>query len=321
MGYIVGMIIAALILLPAWYFLRKYSQKANTAAAVYKAREDSYHYEESMGAAKFSKWAAFGCLVTFILIFGLVTVFRSYHAINAGEVGVVYQFGAIEGDISEGVNWIAPWNSVKVQDVKVQKKTYDLEAVSKETQDVFATVTVNLSMNPENVQRLYREVGPDWYERIVPNRVQQAFKNTTVRYATVEIAPNREEVKRLTRESLQASVNPYSITINDVNIENIKFSDEFNKAIEAKQVATQEAQRQEQLVKARQAEAEQAVAFAKGQAEANRLVAESLRTNPEIVELRKAEYQRDAVIALAKEGTVQMIPSNVLFTQPAQATP
>jgi regulator of protease activity HflC (stomatin/prohibitin superfamily) len=258
-----------------------------------------------------------GSVITFVVLFGALTAIKSYTVTPAGKVNVVYSFGSIDGQLEEGQTWIAPWKSVKEANVQVQKQTFeDVAAVSEETQNVRARVTINYSIDPNDVQDLFRNVGTDWFDRLVPNRVQQAFKETTVLYKTVDIAPNREKIKQQTQQKLQTSLARYSITINDVNIENLAFDEAFTKAIEQKQVATQEALRQQQLVAAKKAEADQKIAEARGQAEANRLLSASLREDPRLLELRIAETQANAIIALAKEGTVQMIPSEILLQKP-----
>ena len=103
----------------------------------------------------------------------------------------------------------------------------------------------------------------------MPNNLNQAFKDEAVKFAAVEIAPNRETIRTAVLKALRSRLSPYSIRVNDLNIDNIAFSRQFEQAIEAKQEATQAALRAKAQVQQAQFEAQSRVAKAKGEADAN----------------------------------------------------
>jgi regulator of protease activity HflC (stomatin/prohibitin superfamily) len=90
----------------------------------------------------------------------------------------------------------------------------------------------------------------------------------------VEIAPNREPIRTAVLRALRERLAPYSVRINDLNIDNIAFSRQFEQAIEAKQEATQAALKAKAQVQQAQFEAQSRVAKAKGEADANVTVAQ-----------------------------------------------
>ncbi len=114
------------------------------------------------------------------------------------------------------------------------------------------------------------------------------------------------------RERLRTELTPFSIEINDLLIDNIEFNAEFKAAIEQKQIATQDALREQERVLQRQFEAEQLVETAKGEAEsirvraegqaaANRLLAESL--TPAVIQFEALQRLGDNIqIALIPAG-------------------
>ena len=251
--------------------------------------------------------------VVFALWVGLHTVFASVKPIEAGHVGVVYQFGEIVGQREEGLQFIAPWQEVRRESVQVQRfKFTDITAFSQETQDVFVIATVNYSVSPNAVQNLYRQVGRNWFDRLIEPRVLNFFKEETVKYATVDVGPNRELIRTAVKNRLASDLEPFSIQIDDLLIDNIDFSPEFKASIEQKQIATQDALREQERVKQRQFEAQQAVETAKGeadsirarasgQADANRSLAESL--TPEVIQFQAIERLSDNIqIALIPSG-------------------
>lgn len=251
--------------------------------------------------------------VLFALWAGLHTVAASVKPIEAGHVGVVYQFGEIVGQKDEGLQFIAPWQSMKTASIRVQRQRFEnISAFSKETQDVFITVAVNFSVSKDQVQTLYRQVGPNWFDVLIEPRVANFLKEETVRYTSVEVAPNREAIRVAVRARLSEDLKARSITINDLLIENIDFSPEFKQAIENKQIATQDALRAQEKVKQSQFEAEQVVETAKGeanatrerangQADANKALAASL--TPEVIQFQAIQKLSDKIqIALIPSG-------------------
>ena len=218
------------------------------------------------------RWAAVSVLG---LTTTLVTLAFSFYQIPAGSVGVVCEFGAIKGQIEEGPQFIAPWQKVVVQSIKVERHVFErLDSFSQETQDVFVKATLNIRVSPLAVQELHRTVGPDYFDVLVAPRVAQNFKDETVKYKSVDIAPNRENIRHSVAERLKKELSSYSIEVVDLLLDNIDFRPEFKEAIEAKQIATQRALEEEQKVSMERYKAEQAVERAKGEGNAILAVAE-----------------------------------------------
>lgn len=258
----------------------------------------------------------------------LATLSHSVHEVEAGHVGVVRTFGAITDQTSAGLKLTWPFQTLEEASVRVERYDVgDIEAFSKETQDVFMRATVNYQVSPRAIQTLYRQVGPNYIDTLLRPRVINFFKETTVTYRTVDIAPNREEIRQRVKERLTRDLEPFSIDIVDLLIENVDFRQEFKSAIEAKQVATQEALRQQQLIEARKAEAQQKIETARGdaeavriaaeaQAEANRLLAQSL--TPEVIQFQALQKLSDNVqIALLPSGEGVIIDPTTLLNPPA----
>lgn len=242
-----------------------------------------------------------GFMITLILIVGS-TLFASFHTVQAGHVGVVYEFGGITGQTGDGPVWIAPWKNIKAADTRVQKVTFEeIAAASRETQDVTYQVTLNYRVSPDAVQGLFRNVGVNYFDILVPSRLQQILKDESVQYEAIEITQKRDELREAVASRLAAELLPYSVSIVSLQIDNIDYSEEFNRSIEAKQVATQDALREQQRVQQAIYEAQQAVERANGEAQANRILSESITT-----EL----LQRQAIDKLNPNVTVIMVPSS-----------
>ena len=81
-----------------------------------------------------------------------------------------------------------------------------LSAFSEESQDVFVRASLNVRVSPQTIQELYRTVGPNFFNVLVESRVIQNFKDETVKYKSVEIAPNRENIRKAVRERLKRAL-------------------------------------------------------------------------------------------------------------------
>ena len=248
-----------------------------------------------------------------VAIMVATTFFSSFHTVPAGHVGVVYEFGAIVNQTTDGPVWTTPWQNLKRADNRVQKITFEeIAAASKETQDVTYVVTLNYRVSPDAVQSLYRNVGANYFEILVPSRLQQILKDESVQYPAIEITQKRDEIREAVTSRLASELAPYSVTIVSLQIDNINYSPEFNSAIERKQVATQAALEAEETVRKTEAEARQAIERARGEgesvliraqseAEANRILSESI--TPELL-------QRQAIDKLNPNVSVIMLPSS-----------
>ena len=247
---------------------------------------------------------AVAAVIVFVLWVGAHTALTALKPIEAGSVGVVYQFGEIVGQKGEGLQFIAPWQELRTESIKVQRKRFDnVSGFSRETQDVIVSTTLNYRVDPSAVQELYRTVGPNWFDTLVEPRINQFFKAETVKYNTVDIAPNREQIRLDVQAKLDADLRQFSITVEDLLIDNIDFTTEFKQSIEEKQIAAQNALREQERISQRQAEAQQGIESAKGEAEQER---ERARGAADAIRIR-AEAQAEANRLLDASLTAQVI--------------
>lgn len=249
----------------------------------------------------------------------LWTVFNSVYQVPAGHVGLIYAFGDIVGQTGQGLQTVAPWKSVWAATAQVQKVTFQKEthlaSFSKESQDVYVDATVNVRVLPKDIEDLYRNVGTDYMDTIVRPRIRQAFKDETVKYSTVDVAPHREEIRHAVSKRLSDELAARSIVVDDLLIDNISFNKAFQDSIERKQIASQDALAEEQRIAGERNKAQQAIEIARGtgeailinankQAEANRALAASI--TPELV-----QYQM--VQKLAPTVQTIMLPAGAPF--------
>lgn len=209
-----------------------------------------------------------------ILLIGLFFI-KPFTIVGAGERGVVMRFGKVQDIVfDEGLHLITPIiTSVKTLSVRVQKNDVDAEVFSKDLQDIDMDVAVNWHIDPAIVNQVFQRIGDEEQIvfRIITPAVSEVVKAATAKKTAEEIIAKRTELKQEIDQQLKERLVSYGIIVDDVSLVNVAFTPEFAKAIEAKQIAEQEAKRAdfEALKAEKQAKAD--VNRAKGQAEAQRL--------------------------------------------------
>lgn len=231
-----------------------------------------------------------GSALAIVVVVGGWGAFRSFHSVEAGHVLVVRQFGEIVGQRGDGFQTIAPWQTAEDVSTQVESQRFQMDdrgtpvedairsgpAISEETQPVYAVVTLNYRVSDSAVQELYTDVGSTFFNKVVAPRVFQVFKNETVKFKSVAVAPNREQIRGNVQAELDRQLSGFSIDVVDFLINDLEFPEEFTAAIERKQVATQDALAARQKVEQSKAEAQQEIERARGQAQAQRLRANAL---------------------------------------------
>jgi regulator of protease activity HflC (stomatin/prohibitin superfamily) len=200
--------------------------------------------------------------------------------VPAGYRGVLLRFGAVTGVLGEGIHFVVPGvNQVVLLEVRTQKEVSQSTAASKDLQVVTANIALNFHINKEQAATLYQNVGTEYRARIIDPVVQESLKVVTARYTAEELIRLRDKVKNEVEREITQRLGVYNIAVEPmgVSITNFDFSDEFNKAIEQKQVAQQMAEKQKYVLQQAQLEAQTSITKAKGVAESGRINAQALQ--------------------------------------------
>lgn len=253
------------------------------------------------------------------VLWTVLTLFSVFSSIQAGHVGLVKQFGAIKGQTGSGLVEVWPWQTVTDANTQTQSFQFKLDGFTKETQNVFVLATLNYQVAPKDVQTLYRHVGSNYFNILVPQRVNQAFKDEVVKFRAVQIAPHRNQIRDDVLRQLKADLAPFSIQATALNIDNISFSQAFTNAIEDKQIATQQAQAAQNRVQTAKYRAQQIVAAAQGQADANKLKRQTL--TPLLVEQNMVDKLSPNVKVILLPSTGGFLLPQSLFSSSTAADP
>lgn len=115
------------------------------------------------------------------------------------------------------------------------------------------------------------------------------------------------------RENLTERAEDFWLVLEDVAITDLSFGSEYSRAVEAKQVAQQEAQRAAMLVERAKQERQQKIVEAEGEAKSASLIGEAIAQNPGFLELRRIDAAREIANTLANSANRVFLDSNQLL--------
>jgi len=211
----------------------------------------------------------------------------SPHVVEAGTAGVRVDWGAVQpGVMPEGLYW-RPWfkTSIINLDVRVQKKEARATASSADLQVVTAVIALNYRLDGANASTIFQEIGDiDQVDlNIIDPVLQEAVKTATARYNAEELITKRPEVKAAINDYVTKVLESSNVQVLDLNIVNFQFADGYQQAIEAKQVAEQQALAATNDLRRIEVEAKQQEAIAQGVANATLIQARAEAERQELL--------------------------------------
>ncbi|MBE6590826.1 MAG: prohibitin family protein [Ruminococcaceae bacterium] len=273
----------------------------------------------SVTYASSSKLKKFIPLIVLVVVLAIVAI-DCFVVVPAGHTGVVVNLGEVrENVLQEGFHFKVPF----IQEVinisnKIQKEEVVADAVSKDLQQISSSIAVNYRVGLSSSAQIYKNVGYDYAEIILLPAVQESMKAISAKYTAEELITMRSQIGTEIKTTLDEKVKGYGIVIEDFNIVNFAFSEEFNAAIEAKQVAEQnliktkteqeqaiviaEAEAQKKVIAA-EAEATAILAEAEANAKANKVIAESIQ-NSLLEYLKLDKWDGKLPLVQGADGTI-----------------
>ena len=200
--------------------------------------------------------------------------------VPTGFTGVLTTFGAVENRaLDAGLNFKMPWQKIVTMDNRVQKAPFEFSAFSSDIQQTAVKGSINYQVNPNSAMTLYSTIGLKYVDTLIAPRLFENVKIVTGRYTAENLITKRDILADEVLELMRADLEPYGINVISIAIEDIDFTDSFTNAIEAKQVATQEALRaktvQEQATMEAEAQAARQRIAAQAEADVAKIQAEA----------------------------------------------
>jgi len=242
--------------------------------------------------------------------------------VPAGHRGVIYDKfrGVLPKEDSEGTHFYIPViQEPIIMDITTRPREVPVTTGSKDMQQINISLRVLFRPKRSALSNIYKEIGLDYEERVMPSIVTEVLKTVIAKYDASELITQRTRVSTAINELLEERAAKFNLILDDISIVHLTFGREFSQAVEFKQVAQQDAERARFLVEKAEHIKKANVIRAEGDAEAAELIANSMAKAGEgLIELRKIETGVEVAKKMAMNRNVTYLPNSqgVLLNMP-----
>merc|ERR1740117_1093300 len=213
----------------------------------------------------------------------------------------------------EGVHLRVPYvERPIIFDTRARPHTMSSLTGSRDLQMVNISVRVLFKPDPNKLPDIYRYLGPDFDERVLPSIINEVLKSVIAQYNASQLVTQRELISGMVRSRLVERAADFHILLDDVALTHINFSPEYEKAIEQKQVAQQQAERARYYV-LKAVEKKMTIIHAEGEKEAAAMIGDAIRSNPGFIELRRIQVAKEVAGLLSKSANRLVLSTDSLL--------
>lgn len=236
-----------------------------------------------------------GIIISIVILILIILPF-CISIIPSGNVGIKVRFGKVQNTVlEEGLHLKIPFiDSIKKMDCKTMRCEAITEGSSKDLQKISNTnIVINYSLDKSKAKDIYKNVGSDYAQKILYPSIEDSIKQGMSRYTSDELITKRNEVSDTILTILKEKIEDKGINIEQVNIIDLSFSAEFDKAIEEKQIVEQQTQKaQYELEKAK---VENETKLEKAKADAQVMQEQNTQITEQYLKLKELENMSKAI--------------------------
>ena len=239
-----------------------------------------------------------------------------FEIVDTGYRGIETRFGEVVGEpLPEGLHFYNPFTS-DIREYAVRQETWKTTTsiFTKDTQNVNVEFAVTYYPDPKFVGNLFKEYGyeGDLIQKVIQPVALGSIKDAIGQVIADELVSKRETVTKQALHEVVENLAVKNVVVTDLQFTNLDFDDAYEAAVEAKVVATQQAQKAKNESVTIQEQANQRVMTAKAEAEAMRIQSAALAQNKGLVEYELAKRWNGQLPSMMMGNSVPFINMNSL---------
>lgn len=245
----------------------------------------------------------------FPIAVGFTIISKSIYKIEPGFIGIKYSiFGGVKShQYKEGYHLAIPFvERPIIYDCKMKNYMFSTEVGTKDLQKISLKTRIILRPNMDNLPQLYRTLGLKYEEKVLNSIIPEICGVVISKYHASQVIANRDTISLLIKKRISEKAKDFSLEVDDTAIIDIKFSKDFEEAIEKKQVAQQEVERTKFLVDQALEEKKSKIIKAVAESEAIKKFGEANQTSSAFLTLRKLDTAQ-RMSSILKKSDVKLI--------------
>jgi regulator of protease activity HflC (stomatin/prohibitin superfamily) len=206
--------------------------------------------------------------------------------VDTGHRGIETRFGKVVSEsLPEGIYFYNPITSNIIEmDTRIQRQDGDTDTYTRDVQQASIKYTLNYRLQQNAAHIVYRDIGVEWEQRLIPQVVLGTLKEVVGKWDAVDLIANRDKAGQTAFEAIRTNLAERNIEVSRFEITDIAYTSEFENSVEQKVIAQQKAIEEQNRTKQIEEQARHKVVSAVAEAKSIQIRAQALEKNAKLVE-------------------------------------